>query len=87
MESEIDAIPWQQPKCRGLNTERMADGLNDGIQETQWPVTGLGRPEFICDDFVFCGRDFVAGYYPHHSRVRIVLSSCAATICSEKRHM
>ena len=44
---------WKTPKKYGLNTERMADAINDGIKETEWPVTGNGRPELFSDNFVF----------------------------------
>ena len=51
---ELDeAINWDVPKSRGLNTERMADGINDSIKETSWLATGMGKPEYFSDNFCF----------------------------------
>lgn len=49
----FDSIDWKEPKSYGLNTERMCDGINDSIRETSWLVTGLGRPTYFSDDFVY----------------------------------
>ena len=70
-----DKIDWSVPKSRGLNTERMADGINDSIKETSWLVTGMGKPEYFSDDFYFTNADYlplsVRGYENYCRRVRI----------------
>ena len=50
---DLDSIDWSISKSRGLNSERMADGINDSIKETSWVITGMGRPEFFSDSFIF----------------------------------
>jgi hypothetical protein len=53
IEPSLDSIDWNAPKNVGLNTERMSDAINDGLKETQYFVTGMGRPEFFSDRFVY----------------------------------
>ena len=52
-DESLETINWNAPKSRGLNTERMADAINDSIKETNWLVTGMGRPEYFSDNFHF----------------------------------
>jgi len=71
----LETINWSVPKSRGLNTERMADGINDSIKETSWLVTGMGRPEYFVGDFYFKHADYiplmgVRGYENYCHRVR-----------------
>ena len=71
----LETINWSAPKSRGLNTERMADGINDSIKETSWLVGGVGRPEYFSDDFYFTNADYiplmdVSGYENYCRRVR-----------------
>ena len=72
----LETINWGVPKSRGLNTERMADGINDSIKETSWLVTGLGRPEYFIEDFYFGYADYApfnaGGYENYCRRVRSI---------------
>ena len=51
--STIKSANWDDSNKHGFELERMADAINDGLKETQWFVTGVGRPEFFSDDFRF----------------------------------
>lgn len=67
----LDAIAWNAPKRRGLNTERMADAINDGLREREWFVTGRGLPELFSDRFVFSDPDVsLEGIEPYCRQVR-----------------
>jgi len=70
----LETINWSVPKSRGLNTEQMADGINDSIKETSWLVTGMGRPEYFSDNFYFTNADYlplsVRGYENYCHRVQ-----------------
>ena len=46
-DESLETINWNAPKSRGLNTERMADAINDSIKETNWLVTGMGDPNTL----------------------------------------
>lgn len=66
-----DKINWNVPKSRGLNTEQMADGINDSIKETSWLVTGMGKPQYFSDKFYFTYADYTpfnAGGYENYCR-------------------
>ena len=75
-EESLETINWNAPKSRGLNTERMADAINDSIKETNWLVTGMGRPEYFSDNFHFRSDEYttplmnVRGYKNYCRRVR-----------------
>ena len=83
----LESIHWDLPKNRGLNTERMADAINDGIKETEWPVTGYGRPELFSDDFIFTfAKQNIKGYESYCRFVRQQYSKtdakCELVCCS-----
>ena len=46
-DESLETINWNAPKSRGLNTERMADAINDSIKETNWLVTGMEDPNTL----------------------------------------
>lgn len=55
--TDFDSVDWSVPKLRGLNTERMADGINDSIKEKYWLISGIGQPEYFNDAFVFTSEE------------------------------
>eukprot|EP00977_Amphora_coffeiformis_P016327 scaffold5017_cov171-Amphora_coffeaeformis.AAC.16 len=76
-------------KNRGLGVERMADAINDGIKETEWPVTGNGRPELFSDNFVFTDATLKRNIQGYEAYCRFVRQShtdddakCELVCCS-----
>lgn len=89
---EFDSIDWLKPKSRGLNVERMADGINDSIRESKWLVSGIGRPEYFSDRYVYFSGDKAAaaneirGYENYCRKIRRLYNnsnaSCDLICCS-----
>ena len=85
--SPLDAIAWNMPKRRGLNTEQMADAINDGLRTNEWFVTGRGLPQYFSDAFTFSDPDVsLDGIEPYCRQVRRLFdqetSRCEVVCCS-----
>ena len=85
--SPLDAIAWDAPKLRGLNTEKMADAINDGLREREWFVTGRGLPELFSDTFTFSDPQVsLVGIEPYCRQVRRLFDQktarCEVVCCS-----
>jgi hypothetical protein len=83
----LDAIDWHAPKRTGLNTEQMADAINDGLREREWFVTGRGLPQYFSDAFTFSDPDVALdGFEPYCRAVRRLFdqgaSRCEVVCCS-----
>lgn len=89
----VDKFPdvdWTIPKVKGLNSERMADAINDSLREKEWVVTGRGQPEFFSDSFIY--RDEMGseiyGYETYCNQMRKkylkgkILPKCELICCS-----
>ena len=83
-------VDWSIPKVKGLNSERMADAINDSLREKEWVVTGRGQPEFFSDSFLY--RDEIGseiyGYEAYCNQMRKkylkgkILPKCELICCS-----
>ena len=83
----LDAIVWDAPKRRGLNTERMADSINDGLRKREWFVTGKGLPALFSEKFSFSDPDVsLDGYEPYCRQVARLFDEptarCEVICCS-----
>lgn len=83
----LNAIAWNAPKRSGLNTEQMADAINDGLREREWFVTGRGLPQYFSQAFSFSDPDVsLDGYEPYCRQVRRLFDQatarCEVVCCS-----